>query len=128
MTTDHIYEYLNLIYDSAQFLLQSDSLSARQYRHLNAIVSSAGDFAELFAEFETVPLHRVSAELRHNLYNLLTPMMGYAELLATQKSGPLSTEQAKYATFLCKYTNVLRDSVMELGNLARERAAEVMTA
>jgi signal transduction histidine kinase len=119
---DELYHNTEAIIEAAQALLQGD-LSARQAEFIRIILANAEKFIHLAAEFLSVPLEEVSADLRHELGNPLTPIFGYSELLLTRLLDGMDDAQVAQVYVISRCTSELRRIVDQLVIKARVRAS-----
>ncbi len=81
---DILHEHIANIIDCSQALLREEEgeLNVKQRRGIRSIIANAEILVHLVTEFLAVPLNEVTADLRHELANPLTPIRGYSELLS----------------------------------------------
>ncbi|GAB4315525.1 MAG: hypothetical protein Kow00117_07520 [Phototrophicales bacterium] len=113
--------YIDIIIESAQALLHS-TLTEKQTQFVKTIIANAERFIHIATEFESLPLEKVSADLRHELGNPLTPIYGYAELLKVGMMGDVDSEQQAHVIRILDSTAALRVLVDHLVAKAREAA------
>lgn len=118
---DTLGHYINIIIESAQTLLHS-SLNEKQTQFVKTIIANAERFIHIATEFESLPMERISADLRHELGNPLTPIYGYAELLKIGMMGNVDEEQQAHIIRILDSTSALRVLVDHLVAKAREAA------
>ncbi|MDX1990852.1 MAG: histidine kinase dimerization/phospho-acceptor domain-containing protein [bacterium] len=99
------------------------SLSFKQREVVKTILANAEQLIHLYAAFQSVPPEKVSASLRHELGNPLTPILGYSDLLAMGAIGLLSDIQRGYVQLICDSTEQLRALIEQRVAEARRCAA-----
>ena len=121
---DILREHIANIIDCSQALLREEEgeLNVKQRRGIRSIISNAEVLVHLVTEFLAVPLNEVTADLRHELANPLTPIRGYSELLSMGMMGVLNEQQQFYAHGLYESADSLRLMVEEMVNDARRQA------
>lgn len=113
------------IVDSTLALLNEHNgqLSAKQAEVVRVILANAEHLVHLYAAFQSVPLHSVTREMRHELGNPLTPILGYSDLLAIGALGLLNDIQLGYVRRICECTEKLRGMIDTRVAEARRTAA-----
>lgn len=98
------------IVDSTLALLNehNGTLEPKQREVILVILANAEHLLHCYAEFQSVPLHLVTREMRHELGNPLTPIVGYSDLLAAGMMGQLNDIQLGYVRRICDATDQLR--------------------
>ncbi len=108
---DELNTQTKLIVDCALALLNehsTGSLTLKQREVVRTILANAERLIHLYAEFQSVPMAQVSSEMRHELGNPLTPILGYSDLLSMGAIGSLSDIQRGYVQQICDVTKRLR--------------------
>jgi len=121
---DTLVEHTNTIIDHALVLLNGEKgeLNEKQYGFIKTIIANAEKFIHLAAEFEAASLDMITSDMRHNLGNPLTPMIGYSELLIMGLMGGLNNDQFAHAQAIWESTSSLKDDVDEAVARARQYA------
>lgn len=121
---DILHHHTTRIIESAQNLLtdQDGRLNDKQINFVKKILANAEQFIHLYAEFESAPIEHITADMRHDLGNPLTPINGYSELLLMEVIGSLTARQQTYAQTIFDSTYALRDEIEALVEQAREFA------
>ncbi|MFW5691444.1 MAG: histidine kinase dimerization/phospho-acceptor domain-containing protein [Chloroflexota bacterium] len=119
---DTLHEHIEAIIASAQSLLSGDDgeLTERQQGFVKIILANAEKFIHRAADFASVPLEEVSAEMRHELGNPLTPIFGYSELMQKRFFDELNPAQQAHVNIIWENTRDVRELVDSL--VARARA------
>lgn len=121
-----LHHHTTLIIDSAHNLLNDPTgkLNDKQITFVKKILANAEQFIHLYAQFESAPIELVTADMRHDLGNPLTPINGYSELLLMEVIGSLSARQQIYAQTIFDSTYALRDEVEAIVDKARQFAGQ----
>lgn len=120
-----LYHHTGMIIDCAQDLLGNSAppLNDKQAAFVKKILANAELFIHLYAEFSTAPIEHITAEMRHELGNPLTPINGYSELLLMGVIGTLTDKQQAHLQTIFDSTQALCDAVEDIVSTAREHAA-----
>jgi signal transduction histidine kinase len=122
MTDDQLINITHLIIEHAMALLNSD-IAEKQRSAIKVIIANVEKFYMTYTEFSAVPLAEVTANMRHELGNPLTPIYGYSELLGMDVLGSMNDDQMKHVRGIYELTQQLRSMVDDLVTRAREQAA-----
>ena len=119
-----LFHHINVVVDNAYDLLEEydGQLTDRQAGFLKIIVQNITVFNNLCEGFVNTPLQQITVEQRHQLGNPLTPVLGYAELLAMGSIGALNPKQQKSAQNIYQSALTLRDIVETMVQAARAHA------
>lgn len=87
-----------LILKHVNVLLDTDGtkLNELQLSSLTLIKQYTQELAAAIEEKDSVPNNEIARFIRHDLLNLLTPVVGYAEMLSDGWVGALSDEQSEH--------------------------------
>lgn len=116
---DTLTYFTDQIIDAA-LALQHQGLNEKQEGFVKIIISNAEKFIHLAAQFQAVPLGEITADMRHDLGNPLTPIGGYGELLTMGLMGILTPEQQLHAQTIVDSTKALKEHVDDLVQQARD--------
>lgn len=121
MTDDQLMEITHAIIEHAMALLNSE-IAEKQRNAIRVIIANAEKFYMTYTEFSAVPLAEVTANMRHELGNPLTPIYGYSELLGMDVLGSMNDDQMNHVRGIHELTQQLRNMVDNLVAQAREQA------
>lgn len=84
--------YSEIINQRAQALYKrSDQENTEQQQGVSAICERAATIEEMLQTLDTVPLSEIRI-VKHNLRNMLTPVLGYSQLISTERLGSIDTQ------------------------------------
>lgn len=117
-----LYYHIDKIITSAQALIGDcdGELSPKQTDFIRIILSNAERFIHLATDFMSVPHAEITPELRHELGNPLTPILGYSELLEMQLIHTMTHDQQTHVLTITTSTRELRQLVDDLLDQARK--------
>jgi hypothetical protein len=117
-----LYYHIDKIITAAHALISdySGHLSDKQTDFVRIILANAERFIHLATDFMSVPHAEVTPELRHELGNPLTPILGYSELLEMQLVNSMTPDQQTHVLAIASSTRELRQIVDDLLDQARK--------
>lgn len=121
---DILNEHITNIIASSQALLSEadGELNDKQRRGIKTILGNAENFIHIATEFLAVPIDEITADLRHELGNPLTPIRGYSELLVMGMMGTINEQQEQHMKLIFQSTETLGGLVEKLVEQARNSA------
>jgi signal transduction histidine kinase len=119
-----LYHHIDKIITAAQALIgECDGcLSDKQTDFVRIILANAERFIHLATDFMSVPQAEITPEVRHELGNPLTPILGYSELLSMQLIHSMTPEQRQHVLTITSSTQELRRLVDDLLDQARKKS------
>lgn len=81
---DQLQLHAQTILDKLGILDEHNPLEDTKCKFLNRIRRNTSEFLDIYNRLQQVPHHEILAILNHDARNLITPIVGYAELLEMQ--------------------------------------------
>ncbi len=91
-----LQEYAQALSQTVDSLLNGDmsfTWTALQQKYLHKIQHNVQEFIQVFAMLDQMPSHDILYTLDHDVRNLITPIMGYVELVQDPVAGDLTQHQ-----------------------------------
>ena len=91
-----LQQHAQVLSKTVNALLVDDSAyawTALQSKYLHKIQHNVQEFIHVFAMLDQMPSHDILYTLDHDVRNLITPIMGYVELVQDPVAGELTQQQ-----------------------------------
>jgi len=113
---DELLIPLNRVLSSSDFLLQETILNDLQRKFLHSIHSVAEDMKQLVVMTppELLTIERAREMFSYETRELLSSMIGYAEVLATEEEGKLDQTQHEHVSVIHTNATDLFDVITEI--------------
>jgi signal transduction histidine kinase len=122
---DQFYAEVTALVEHVDTLLTGGNLPEKPSRFLSMILRNTDWLLDLSESFFKVTPAEVSQQLRHDMLNPLTPMVGYADLLNNRLLDSMNHTQREHVHAIYLHISHLREIVNTLVDEAR-RAAGVL--
>lgn len=111
MINEKLQQHAQTILDQAQALSDNTSppLNEGQQKYIGRIQRNTTELMDVYSRLRQMPIRDVMSCLNHDIRNLITPIVGYAELLDMQVVGPLTEQQRNEVRSICRTARELGD-------------------
>lgn len=121
-----LHSHAEQIQDNVRFLVDDTTspMNDAQLKYLDRILRNTIEFQDVYTRLSNMPIGDVLSILNHDIRNLITPVIGYAELLDMRMVGPLSDVQGQHVKAICQEAGRLRDELDTILETTREQRAD----
>lgn len=115
----------SIISHTQALMTETATLNVAQIKYLEKISRNTREFLDVFGRLDKMPLPDLVSVLNHDIRNVITPIVGYAELLDMQVVGELTSQQQSKIKSVCQDAEQLRDALdMLLARMRRQQTSQ----
>ncbi|GAB5494616.1 MAG: hypothetical protein Phog2KO_48310 [Phototrophicaceae bacterium] len=108
-----IAKYADIIYMQTHILIDpSLHLNAEQSRVVRCINTHTQQLLNFLRTYEHIQPNLTEENIRHELINILTPIVGYIDMLADEWIGSLTTQQFNHVELIYQCVQALKQYVL----------------
>ena len=111
---DMISRYADIIYMQTHILLDPNQvpLNVQQRKAIRSINTHTQDLIEFLKTHEETHPHLTEETMRHEIINILTPIVGYIDMLADEWIGKLTAIQFNHVELIYQCVQSLKQYVL----------------